>query len=95
MEQRIMKGATDMKVDVKFENRFEKAFAVGVVVAALAAAFLVGYLISPGAAYAEWDSSSSFGDSYYLREIADNIDEMTDELSGISGTLSDIERAMP
>jgi len=84
-----------MKVDVKFENGFEKAFAVGVVLVALAAAFLVGYLISPGAVYAEWDSSSGFGDSYYLREIADNIVSVSDELSDISGTLSSIERAMP
>jgi hypothetical protein len=84
-----------MKVDVKFENGFEKAFAASVLLVALAAVFLVGYLISPGAAYAEWDSSSGFGDSYYLREIADNIDDISGELSGISGTLSSIERAMP
>ncbi len=84
-----------MKVDVRFENGFEKAFAASIVFAVLAAVFLVGYLISPGAAYAEWDSSSGFGDSYYLREIADNIDDISGELSGISGTLSSIERAMP
>ena len=84
-----------MKVDVKFENGFEKAFAVGIVLIAISVVFLVGYLISPGAAYAEWDSSSGFGDSYYLREIADNIDDASGELSEISGTLSNIERAMP
>ncbi len=84
-----------MKVDVTFDNGFEKAFAVGVVLVALAVVFLVGYLISPGAAYAEWDSSSSFGDSYYLREIAEYIDDVSEELSDISGTLSDIESAMP
>lgn len=84
-----------MKVDVKLENGFEKILAAFVVLAALGAAFLVGYLISPGAAYAEWDSSSSFGDSYYLQEIADNIGDVSDELSEISGTLYDIERAMP
>ncbi len=84
-----------MKIDVSFENGFEKAFAVGIVFFAMAALFLVGYLISPGAAYAEWDSSSGFGDSYYLREIADNIDDVSGELSGISGTLSDIESALP
>ncbi|NOQ22815.1 MAG: hypothetical protein GQ565_09260 [Candidatus Aegiribacteria sp.] len=84
-----------MKVDVRFENGFEKAFAVGVFFVALAVVFLVGYLISPGAAYAEWDSSSSFGDSYYLRGIADNIDDVVEELSEISRTLSDIEGAMP
>jgi len=84
-----------MKVDVRFENSFEKAFAVGIVLVVMAVVFLVGYLISPGAAYAEWDSSSGFGDSYYLREIADNIDDVSDELSEISGTLNDIERALP
>ena len=84
-----------MKVDVRFENGFEKAFAVGVVLVAMALVFLLGYLISPGAAYAEWDSSSSFGDSYYLRGIADNIDDVVGELSDISGSLSNIERAMP
>ena len=84
-----------MKVGVSFENGFEKAFTVGVILVVLAAVFLAGYLISPGAAYAEWDSSNSFGDSYYLREIADNIDDVSDELSDISGTLSDIENAMP
>lgn len=84
-----------MKVDVRFENGFEKAIAASVLLVVLAAVFLVGYLISPGAAYAEWDSSSGFGDSYYLREIADNIDDVSGELSGISGTLSNIERAMP
>ncbi len=85
----------EMKVDVRFENGFEKAFAVGVVLVALVMILLVGYLISPGAAYAEWDSSSGFGDSYYLRGIADGIEDVSDELSGISGTLSNIERAMP
>ena len=90
-----MKGRMEMKVDVTFDNGFEKAFAVGVVLVALAVVFLVGYLISPGAAYAEWDSSSSFGDSYYLREIAEYIDDVSEELSDISGTLSDIESAMP
>ena len=84
-----------MKIDVSFENGFEKAFAVGLVLVATAVVFLVGYLISPGAAYAEWDSSSGFGDSYYLREIADNIDDVSGELSGISGTLSNIESALP
>ncbi len=84
-----------MKVDVSFENGFEKAFVAGIVLVAMAAMFLVGYLISPGAAYAEWDSSSGFGDSYYLKEISDNIEDVSDELSGISGTLSDIERALP
>ena len=85
----------EMKVDVRFENGFEKAFAVGMVLVAMTAVFLLGYLISPGAAYAEWDSSSSFGDSYYLRGIADNIEDLSDELSEISGTLSNLERAMP
>ncbi len=84
-----------MKIDVSFENGFEKAFATSIVIAALAAVFLVGYLMSPGAAYAEWDSSSGFGDSYYLREIADNIDDVSGELSELSGTLSSIERSMP
>lgn len=84
-----------MKIEVRFENGFEKSLAAVAVISALAAVFLVGYLISPGAAYAEWDSSSSFGDSYYLRQIADNIDDITGELSDISGTLSEIERAMP
>ena len=90
-----LKGRMEMEVDVRFENGFEKAFAVGVVLVGIAVVFLVGYLISPGAAYAEWDSSSGFGDSYYLREIADNINDVSGELSEISGTLSDIERAMP
>jgi len=84
-----------MKIDVSFENGFEKAFAVGIVLVAMAGVFLLGYLISPGAAYAEWDSSSGFGDSYYLREIADNIDDVSGELSEISGTLNNIERALP
>ena len=84
-----------MKVDVSFENGFEKAFAVGIALVAMAVVFLLGYLISPGAVYAEWDSASGFGDSYYLREIADNIDDASGELSEISGTLSDIERALP
>ncbi len=84
-----------MKIDVSFENGFEKAFAVGIVLFAKTALFLVGYLISPGAAYAQWDSSSGFGDSYYLREIADNIDDVSGELSEISGTLNNIERALP
>ncbi len=84
-----------MKIDVTFENGFEKAFTVGVILVVMAVVFLVGYLISPGAAYAEWDSSSGFGDSYYLREIAENIDDATSELSEISGTLSEIESAMP
>ncbi len=84
-----------MRVYVKFENGFEKAFAVGVAIVAMAVVFLVGYLISPGAVYAEWDSSSGFGDSYYLREIANNIDDVVGELSEISGTLYDIEAAMP
>ena len=84
-----------MKVDVSFENGFEKAFAFGMVLFAMAALFLVGYLISPGAAYAEWDSSSGFGDSYYLKEIADNIDDVSGELSEISGVLYDIESALP
>jgi hypothetical protein len=90
-----MKGRSGMKVDIRFDNGFEKFLAVVAFTAALAAVFLVGYLISPGAAYAEWDSSSSFGDSYYLRRIADNIDDITGELSDISGVLSEIERAMP
>lgn len=84
-----------MRLDIQFENGFEKAAALAVMTAVLAAVFLVGYLVSPGAAYAEWDSSSSFGDSYYLRQIADNIDDATGELSEISSTLEDIERAMP
>jgi hypothetical protein len=85
----------EMKLDVAFENGFEKAFTVGVILVVLAVVFLAGYLISPGAAYAEWDSSSGFGDSYYLREIAENITDVSDELSDISGTLSNIENAMP
>ncbi len=84
-----------MKVEIRFESGFEKVLALAAVAAALAAVFLVGYLISPGAAYAEWDSSGSFGDSYYLRQIADNIDDATSELSDIAGTLSEIEREMP
>lgn len=54
-----------------------------------------GYLISPGADCAEWDSSSSRGDSCYLSEIADNIDYATGELSAISSTPDGIERSMP
>jgi hypothetical protein len=84
-----------MRIDVSFDNGFEKGLTVLVVTAALAAVFLVGYLISPGAAYAEWDSASSFGDSYYLRQIADNVDDVSGELYDISNTLSNIERAMP
>jgi len=84
-----------VRLDIQFENGFEKAAALAVMTAVLAAVFLVGYLVSPGAAYAEWDSSSSFGDSYYLRQIADNIDDATGELSEISSTLEDIERSMP
>jgi hypothetical protein len=91
----IRKGRFGMRLDVRFDNGFEKLLASFVIAAALAAVFMLGYLISPGAAYAEWDSSSSFGDSYYLRQIADNIDDATGELSEISSTLDDIERSMP
>lgn len=84
-----------MKMELRFDSGFEKALAVGVIFAAMAAAVLAGYLMSPKAAYAEWDSSGSFGDSYYLREIADNIDEAAGELSEISRTLSNIESSMP
>ena len=84
-----------MKIEVSFESGFEKAITAFVITAALAAVFMLGYLLSPPAAYAEWDSSSSFGDSYYLRQIADNIDDATGELSEISSTLNDIERSMP
>lgn len=84
-----------MKIEVKFDNGFEKALAALWIFGALAAVFFLGYLLSPRAAYAEWDSSSSFGDSYYLTEIADNIDDATGELSDIASSLSNIERAMP
>ena len=84
-----------MRIDIRFDNRFDKMLASLVIVAALGAVFMLGYLISPRAAYAEWDSSSSFGDSYYLRQIADNIDDATGELSEISSALDDIERSMP
>jgi len=84
-----------MKMEIRFDNGFEKVLAALWVLGALAAVFFLGYLLSPGAAYAEWDSSSSFGDSYYLRQIADNIDDATAELSDMASSLSDIERAMP
>lgn len=84
-----------MKLNLEFENRFEKAFAAGICIVVLAAVFMAGYLLSPGAVYAEWDNSSSFGDSYYLQETADNIADVVSELSEISGILYDIERAMP
>lgn len=84
-----------MKIEIRFDNGFEKALAALWVLGALTAVFFLGYLLSPGAAYAEWDSSSSFGDSYYLRQIADNIDDATAELSDMASSLSDIERAMP
>ncbi|MBD3276983.1 MAG: hypothetical protein GF388_01675 [Candidatus Aegiribacteria sp.] len=84
-----------MKLNLEFDNGFEKALVTGVCIVVLAAVFLAGYLLSPGAVYAEWDSSSSFGDSYYLQETADNIDDVVSELSEISGILYEIERAMP
>jgi len=84
-----------MKISIEFHSGFEKGMAAGVVLLVLAAAFLLGYVLSPPAAYAEWDSSSAFGDSYYLKDIADNIDDVSDELYDISSTLSEIERAMP
>lgn len=84
-----------MKLEISFESGFEKFMALTALMAVLAAAFLVGYLFSPGAAYAEWDSSSSFGDSYYLRQMAGSMDDISGRLSDISRTLSNIERSMP
>lgn len=88
-------GRLIMRLEVRFDSGPERAVAIAAVIAVLALVFVAGYLISPGAAYAEWDSSSSFGDSYYLRQIADNIDDVADELSEISGTLGEIKRSMP
>ncbi|OPL19801.1 MAG: hypothetical protein AVO35_02165 [Candidatus Aegiribacteria sp. MLS_C] len=84
-----------MKLEVRFDSGPERIVAMAAFIAILAMVFMLGYLISPGAAYAEWDNSSSFGDSYYLRQIAENIDDVVEGLSDISGTLGEIERSLP
>jgi hypothetical protein len=80
-----------MKIEISLENRFEKAVA-GVVTASvlLLAVAAISSLIA-GEAVAEWDSSSAFGDSYYLQEIADNIADCASELDNIDYTLGAIE----
>jgi hypothetical protein len=84
-----------MKINVDFSGAFDRAMFTAATILLLFAAFILGRLTAPGTAFAEWDSSSAFGDSYSLEEVAAGVEYCADRLSEISRTLEDIERAMP
>lgn len=84
-----------MRISVDFQGTFDRAVFIAALVMLLGSAFLLGRLTAPTPALAEWDSSGSFGDSYYLEQTASAVESCADRLSEISRTLEDIERAMP
>ncbi|MBN1433725.1 hypothetical protein JW921_03130 [Candidatus Fermentibacterales bacterium] len=80
-----------MKIEIALESPLEK-IAAGLLCGLIGLACLAAvFSLMGGEARAEWDSSSAFGDSYCLEEIADNLADCAAALEDISYTLDSIE----
>lgn len=81
-----------MKIEVRFNSLFDRILAICILLSVMLSGALLVVFLTPDKASAEWDSSSSFGDSYYLERISIAIEDCAEELDNISYTLDSIER---
>ena len=65
-----------MKIEVRFNSLFDRILAICILLSVMLSGALLVVFLTPDKASAEWDSSSSFGDSYYLDNISYTLDSI-------------------
>jgi hypothetical protein len=83
-----------MRIDISFDNGTERFMVLFVALLVLAAVFFAGSAVVPSEAHAEWNSESSFGDSYYLRSMAETLDRDSGIFYDIYTTLDALENKL-